>query len=290
MREIERKFLIQKSPDGLVNCPSVEIRQGYLMVDETQEIRLRDKGGRYFLTVKQGIGLSRSEVEVELEERQFETLWPLTEGKRVEKTRHLVEYEGVTIELDVFQGALSGLCMAEVEFPSDEEALAFSPPDWFGEEVTDDERFKNKSLALHGRPGGGPFNQSAAIPFRFEDGEPLILLITSRRKKHWVVPKGIIEPLLSAPESAAREAWEEAGIRGRIRPQPIGEYEYDKWGGTCHVRVFLLEVEEELAEWPEAFLRERRWVSVEEAAALVDQAGLRRLILLVPDLLESGPG
>jgi hypothetical protein len=49
-------------------------------------------------------------------------------------------------------------------------------------------------------------------------------------------------------------------------------------------------VEEELAEWPEAFFRERRWVSVEEAAELVDQAGLRRLILLVPDLLESGPG
>ena len=134
------------------------------------------------------------------------------------------------------------------------------------------------------------FNQSAAIPFRFEDGEPRLLLVTSRRKKHWVVPKGIIEPHLSAPESAAREAWEEAGIRGRVRPQPIGEYEYDKWGGTCHVRVFLLEVEEELAEWPEAFFRERRWVSVEEAAELVDQAGLRRLILLVPDLLESGPG
>jgi CYTH domain-containing protein len=59
----------------------------------------------------------------------------------------------VTIELDVFRGGLSGLCVAEVEFPSEEEAAAFSPPDWFGREVTDDERFKNKSLARHGRPG-----------------------------------------------------------------------------------------------------------------------------------------
>ena len=134
------------------------------------------------------------------------------------------------------------------------------------------------------------FNQSAAIPFRFEEGAPRLLLVTSRRKKHWVVPKGIIEPHLSPSESAAQEAWEEAGIRGRIRPHPVGEYKYDKWGGTCRVQVFLLEVTEELAEWPEAFFRERRWVSVEEAAELVDQGGLRRLIHLVPGLIDSGPG
>jgi 8-oxo-dGTP pyrophosphatase MutT (NUDIX family) len=134
------------------------------------------------------------------------------------------------------------------------------------------------------------FDQSAAIPYRYEDGEPRLLLVTSRRKKHWVVPKGIIEPHLSPSESAAQEAWEEAGIRGRVRPEPVGEYEYDKWGGTCRVRVFLLEVTEELTEWPEAFFRERRWVSVAEAARLVDQAGLRRLLLLIPGLLGFGPG
>lgn len=156
MREIERKFLIPEKPDELVLHSSAEIRQGYLMAGATQEIRLRDRGGRYFLTVKQGTGLARSEVEIELDERQFERLWPLTEGTRVEKTRHLVDHEDVTIELDIFQGVLSGLCLAEVEFSSEEEARAFSPPDWFGAEVTDYERFKNKSLALHGRPGGGP--------------------------------------------------------------------------------------------------------------------------------------
>jgi CYTH domain-containing protein len=156
MREIERKFLIPDKPEGLVLHSSAEIRQGYLMTDVTREIRLRDKGGRFFLTLKQGTGLARAEVEIELEERQFEKLWPLTEGTRVEKARHLVDHEDVAIELDIFLGALSGLCLAEVEFSSEEEARAFSPPDWFGAEVTDDERFKNKSLALHGRPEGGP--------------------------------------------------------------------------------------------------------------------------------------
>ena len=156
MQEIERKFLIPKQPDGLVRLSSARIRQGYLLAGAVREIRLRDKGGRHYLTVKQGTGLARSEVEIELEERQFEKLWPLTDGTRVEKTRHLVEYEDVTIELDIFQGALTGLCLAEVEFSSEDEALAFAPPDWFGAEVTDDERYKNRSLALHGRPGGGP--------------------------------------------------------------------------------------------------------------------------------------
>lgn len=155
MQEIERKFLIPEQPDGLVLHSSAEIRQGYLMADVTQEIRLRDKGGRFSLAVKQGTGLARSEVEIELEERQFAQLWPLTEGTRVEKTRHLVDHEDVTIELDFYLGALSGLFLAEVEFSSEEEARAFSPPDWFGTEVTDDERFKNKSLALLGRPEGG---------------------------------------------------------------------------------------------------------------------------------------
>ena len=155
MREIERKFLIPEQPDGLVIHSSAEIRQGYLMADVIREIRLRDKGKRYSLAVKEGTGLLRTEVEIELEERQFERLWPLTEGTRVEKARHLIDNGDVTIELDIFQGGLSGLCLAEVEFSTEEEARAFSPPGWFGVEGTDDERFKNKSLALHGRPEGG---------------------------------------------------------------------------------------------------------------------------------------
>jgi 8-oxo-dGTP pyrophosphatase MutT (NUDIX family) len=134
------------------------------------------------------------------------------------------------------------------------------------------------------------FNQSGVIPFRHEDGKLCVLLITSRKKKHWVVPKGVIESHLNPIESAAQEAMEEAGVRGRIPPRPIGEYDYDKWGGTCHVEVYLLEVEEELPVWPESFFRERRWMSVEEAASLVDQEGLRRLIRQVPGYLTDKHG
>ena len=134
------------------------------------------------------------------------------------------------------------------------------------------------------------FNQSGVIPIRREEGGLRILLITSRKKKHWVIPKGIVEPHLSPGESAAQEAMEEAGICGRISASPIGEYAYAKWGGTCHVKVFLMEVVEERTEWPESSFRERRWAGVEEAAELVDEDGLSRLIRLVPGHLTATRG
>lgn len=111
-----------------------------------------------------------------------------------------------------------------------------------------------------------------------------VLLITSRRRKHWIIPKGVIDPGSSAGESAAREAYEEAGIRGRLSDSPIGEYQYKKWGGTCTVKVFLLEVETVLETWPEASQRERRWMTIKDAARTVKEPELQRLILKVSDL------
>jgi 8-oxo-dGTP pyrophosphatase MutT (NUDIX family) len=122
------------------------------------------------------------------------------------------------------------------------------------------------------------YDQAGVIPYRRIKGELEILLITSRRGKHWVIPKGVIEPHLDARESAVQEAYEEAGVRGSLRPDAWGEYAYRKWGGTCRVRVFLLEVEAELVDWPESHFRTRRWVSLEEALRIIDQEGLRRLI------------
>ena len=83
---------------------------------------------------------------------QFNTLWPLTRDRRIEKIRYSIPYQDNIIELDVFQGELEGLCLAEVEFESEESASIFQPPEWFGEDVTADERYKNKNLALYGRP------------------------------------------------------------------------------------------------------------------------------------------
>ena len=151
--EIERKFLVAEAPPDLDRYPHAALRQGYLaLTEEGTEVRLRHKADRFFLTVKQGSGLQRAEAEIELARPQFDALWPMTAGRRVEKVRYAIAYEGRTIELDVYQGALTGLLTAEVEFPSVETSAAFQPPPWLGVEITEDARYKNKNLAVYGTP------------------------------------------------------------------------------------------------------------------------------------------
>jgi CYTH domain-containing protein len=161
MPEIERKFLVGEPPAELDRFPHAEIRQGYLAVDEDgTEVRVRSRDGQAVLTAKQGAGRTRAEEELEIPPERFEALWALTEGRRVEKTRYLVPAgdagaagaAGGPIELDVYGGPLSGLVVAEVEFPDERAADAFEPPPWFGREVTDDPRFKNQRLARQGLP------------------------------------------------------------------------------------------------------------------------------------------
>ncbi len=151
-KEIERKFCVRKMPD-ITACTGVEISQGYIAVDEDDtEVRLRRKDKRFYQTVKIGKGVQRTEVEVELSRAQFDTLWPLTAGRRVEKVRYEIA-EGVwTIELDVYCGRLKGLVVAEVEFETVAESSRFVPPPWFGRDVTDDDRYKNATLAYKGTP------------------------------------------------------------------------------------------------------------------------------------------
>lgn len=148
MTEIERKFLVDGPvPEGLSARP---ILQGYLTADtDSVEIRLRRKGDDHFLTLKSDGGLIREEREVAIGAEQFATLWPATEGRRVEKTRHSGTLpDGQEFELDIFSGHLAPLILVEVEFPSEAVALAFVPPAWFGREVTEDRRFRNKALAI----------------------------------------------------------------------------------------------------------------------------------------------
>ncbi len=150
--EIERKFIVYRLPGTLKPHDSMPIRQGYVAVGDAWEIRLRHIAGRHFLTVKEGKGLARREVEVELDAVQFERLWPLTQGKRLEKVRHRSVHGDSVLEIDVYRGDLEGLCLVEVEFNTTAAAENFQPPEWFGREVTLDERYKNRYLALHGRP------------------------------------------------------------------------------------------------------------------------------------------
>ena len=149
-QEIERRFLIDAPPPDLP--PGTPVRQGYVALDEEVSVRVRDAGGERTLTVKGGTGRERVEVEHEMAEDEFEALWALSEGRRVAKRRSVIPYGDVRIEVDVFEDALEGLVIAEVEFPSSAAADAFEPPEWFGEEVTGRPEWGNPSLATRGRP------------------------------------------------------------------------------------------------------------------------------------------
>ncbi len=153
--ERERKFLVDAAPDDRVTSSTARLRQGYLAADEHRSVRVRDAGNSgCTLTVKAGSGVERTELEWPITRREFEAAWPHTEGRRVDKTRERIPLGEHVIELDVFAGDLEGLVMAEVEFDSVEASDTFEPPAWFGRDVTDDGRYTNASLALHGLPAG----------------------------------------------------------------------------------------------------------------------------------------
>lgn len=153
--EIERKFLVPAMPEDVGE--GIPIEQGYLPLDsDDTELRVRRKGDKTVLTVKRGKGLERMEHEAEIPGDAFDALWGLTEGRRIEKTRYEIPHGGAKIELDEYAGDLAGLLVAEVELPSREAAASFEPPEWFGEDVTEDGRYGNRSLAEHGRPPKGP--------------------------------------------------------------------------------------------------------------------------------------
>ena len=152
--EIERKFRLHREPEWLGGCRSTRIEQGYLAIEGGggAEVRLRRRDGETLLTVKRGCGLTRTEEEIELGSEQFEALWPLTEGRRVEKVRYLVPAGSCEVEVDVFEGELAGMITAEMEFDSEAASDAFAPPDWLGIEVTGDARYANETLATRGLP------------------------------------------------------------------------------------------------------------------------------------------
>jgi CYTH domain-containing protein len=151
--EIERVFLVDTdliTPDALERAGAQRepVSQGYLSMGASgEEVRLREKAGTYSLTWKKGAGRDRSELEIELTRAQFDTLWPGTQGARLEKTRYTSAFGSLQIEIDYFQGPLAGLVLAEVEFPDTGSAEAFEPPAWFQDEVTEDSRFMNRHLA-----------------------------------------------------------------------------------------------------------------------------------------------
>ena len=143
--EIERKFLIQKMPSDLENYKSRLIEQAYLNVKPVVRVRREDE--TYYMTYKGGGMMAREEYNLPLDADSYAHLLQKADGNIITKRRYLIPLAPYTIELDVFSGIFEGVIVAEVEFPSIEEAESFSAPDWFGEDVTYDGRYHNSVMS-----------------------------------------------------------------------------------------------------------------------------------------------
>jgi len=148
--EIERKYLLHDLPTDLDTGNGKHIQQGYLCLEEGRHVRVRTKGSKFFLTVKIGEGIVRTEHEVEISKQQFDALWPATEGRRLEKVRYIYPLDQYEMEIDVYAGELAPLVVAEVEFPSLNASEQFLPPAFVSEEVSGNPLFSNIRLALEG--------------------------------------------------------------------------------------------------------------------------------------------
>lgn len=145
MKEIEKKYLVNELP-SIEEYKQARISQGYLST--SPEVRIRMQDDECFLTSKGDGSLVREEKETPISIEAFQILYSMVKGIMIDKTRVYVPLEeGYTAELDVYHGSLDGMLTVEVEFPTEEDANSFVPPVWFGKEVTDDKRFKNKNLA-----------------------------------------------------------------------------------------------------------------------------------------------
>lgn len=152
--EIEKKYRVKRLPENLESYTCLDIEQGYLCIAPV--LRIRKSNEEYILTYKSKTPLQESqyhtkisnEAEFPLTENSYLHLRDKIDGNLIQKKRYLIPLEqDLKVELDVFGGHLEGLVFAEVEFHSVEEAMNFSPPDWFGEDVSMDKRFNNSYLS-----------------------------------------------------------------------------------------------------------------------------------------------
>ena len=130
------------------------------------------------------------------------------------------------------------------------------------------------------------FNQSAVIPYRKGANGLEILLITSMKKKKWIIPKGYIEFNLSAFESAKKEAFEEAGVLGTNETIELGSFENYKSIGVCHTKVFTMEVIEVLEDYPHKTLRKRKWFELKTASENISIEAISSMILSMNNKLK----
>ena len=147
--EIERKYLVKELPFSLDSFDVRIIEQGYLCTAPV--VRIRRDNDKYELTYKSGGLMKRREENLPLNKTAYEHLVAKIDGRLIQKKRYMIPLDGnntgLTVELDVFEGDLAPLVLAEVEFPDEETANAFAAPDWFGEDVTFCELYHNSYLS-----------------------------------------------------------------------------------------------------------------------------------------------
>lgn len=247
--EIERKFVLAAMPEEAASAPATAIEQGYLAVDAEVEVRLRRAGGEHLLTAKRGHGELREEIEVRLYAEQFEALWPLTEGRRLTKTRHRLPLgDGLLVEVDRYEDRLEGLLVAEVEFPSAEASRGFRPPPWLGREVTGDPAYANQALALNGDGLDRGGRRRETERSMYQEGE--------RPSDEKGTGHGGDAYLLHTDEPAPAGLQRVAAGRARKARKKLGEVEGDDAAAAIHgarkdlkkLRAVLRLVREELGE------------------------------------------
>ena len=145
--EIERKFLVPVLPENLASCPCHLIEQAYLCTSPVVRIRRQDDD--FILTYKGSGMMAREEYNLPLKKESYEHLLPKADGIVITKKRYVLPLgtENLKAELDIFEGRHEGLRIVEVEFESEEQANRFTPPAWFGEDVTFDGRYHNSHLS-----------------------------------------------------------------------------------------------------------------------------------------------
>ena len=158
--EIERKWLIDisKLPQNLDIYPNKKLVAGYYRGEANEKVRIRQEGDKYFKVMKghptdggmvRDIGLG----DIEITKEEFERLWPLSEGRRLSKTRYFIPIDSFMAELDVYDDFKNtGFYTIEVEFTNTEDGKKFTPPEWFGREVTSKEEYSSRNLASKGVP------------------------------------------------------------------------------------------------------------------------------------------
>ena len=269
---VTRRYLVKKEPDHLPKRRRIQIRLGYILQDETREVRLRVLGRDYFLGVKQTGAPTPDLVEIPLNRAQFDRLWPMTAGHRIEMQRMTVSVERHPLQIDHYLGDHAPLTMAQIHFDSESAAEKFPKIDWLGEEVTDRIEYRNASLAVHGLPDTmGLQFQIGALPFLYRRDRLHVVLVTNSSQTRWILPKGQPESHMNRADVALMEAFEEAGVIGEIVPGVRGRCTQPK---RRTLYVLPLRVSTILRAWPESNYRKRQIIPLAQAIKQVNDKAL----------------